>query len=153
MVKLNKKQLSEAIKSQLGEKDGLNEVFKMTIEGLMLLEREEVVQKDSNNKSNGYRTKNSLGFGSGFRLSVPRDRLGVFQPYMLELLKEDENRIKEACFELYSKGLTTKDVGSIIEKLYGKTYSESSITNITKGYYRVMEHWRNRKLEHNWAVI
>jgi len=46
MVKLNKKQLSEAIKSQLGEKDGLNEVFKMTIEGLMLLEREEVVQKD-----------------------------------------------------------------------------------------------------------
>jgi len=72
---------------------------------------------------------------------------------MLELLKEDENRIKEACFELYSKGLTTKDVGSIIEKLYGKTYSESSITNITKGYYHVMEQWRNRKLEHNWAVI
>lgn len=153
MVKLNKKQLCEAIKSQLGESDGLNDIFKMTLEGLMCLEREEVVKKDVGNKSNGYRYKNSIGFGSGFKLSVPRDRLGVFQPYILELIKEDENRIKEACFELYSKGLTTKDVGSVIEKLYGKTYSESSITNITKGFYAIMEQWRNRKLDANWAVI
>lgn len=153
MVKLNKKQLGDAIKSQLKEENGLNEVFKMTLEGLMYLEREEVISQNASNKGNGYRQKQSLGFGTGFKLSVPRDRLGVFQPYMLELLKEDEARIKDACFELYSKGLTTKDVGSVIEKLYGKTYSESSITNITKGYYEVMEQWRTRKLEQNWAVI
>jgi len=153
MVKLTKKQLSEAIKSQLVEKDGLNEVFKMTLEGLMYLEREEVISQDADNKGNGYRKKNSLGFGSGFKLSVPRDRLGVFQPYMLELLKEDESRIKDACFELYSKGLTTKDVSSVIEKLYGKSYSESSITNITKGFYLQMEQWRDRALEPNWVVI
>lgn len=153
MVKLNKKQLGDAIKSQLKEENGLNEVFKMTLEGLMYLEREEVISQNASNKGNGYRQKQSLGFGTSFKLSVPRDRLGVFQPYMLELLKEDEARIKDACFELYSKGLTTKDVGSVIEKLYGKTYSESSITNITKGYYEVMEQWRTRKLEQNWAVI
>lgn len=153
MIKLNKKQLSEAIKNELREKNGLNEIFKLTLEGLMLLEREEVISKDATNKGNGYRPKKSIGFGSGFKLSVPRDRLGVFQPYMLELLKEDETRIKEACFELYSKGLTTKDVGSIIEKLYGKSYSESSITNITKGFYKQMESWRERALEANWMVI
>lgn len=153
MIKLNKKQLSEAIKNELREKNGLNEIFKLTLEGLMLLEREEVISKDATNKGNGYRPKKSIGFGSGFKLSVPRDRLGVFQPYMLELLKEDETRIKEACFELYSKGLTTKDVGSIIEKLYGKSYSESSITNITKGFYKQMESWRGRALEANWMVI
>lgn len=153
MVKLNKKQLSEAIRTQLQESNGLNEVFKMTLEGLMYLERESVVSKDEFNKSNGYRFKKSLGFGSGFKLSIPRDRLGVFQPHILELLKEDENRIKEACFELYSKGLTTKDIGSVIEKLYGKSYSESSITNITKGFYKQMEQWRNRVLEPNWIAI
>jgi transposase-like protein len=153
MLKLNKKQVSEAIYSLLTEKDGLNDVFKMTLEGLMKVERQEVVSGDCSNKCNGYRSKNSLGFGKGFKLSIPRDRLGVFQPYMLELLKEDENRIKDACFELYSKGLTTKDVGNIIEKLYGKSYSESSITNITKGFYGIMEQWRNRSLESNWAVI
>jgi hypothetical protein len=37
MVKLSKKQLSEAILSQLSEENGLNDVFKMTLEGLMLL--------------------------------------------------------------------------------------------------------------------
>ena len=153
MLKLNKKQLKEAIKSELREKNGLNEIFKLTLEGLMYLEREEVISQDEDNKGNGYRYKKSIGFGSGFKLSVPRDRLGVFQPYMLELLKEDESRIKEACFELYSKGLTTKDVGSVIEKLYGKSYSESSITNITKGFYKQMEQWRERPLEADWAVI
>jgi transposase-like protein len=153
MVKLSKKQLSEAILSQLSEENGLNDVFKMTLEGLMSLERDEIVQNDPSNKGNGYRKVNSLGFGKGFRLSVPRDRLGVFRPYVLDLIREDESRIREACFELYSKGLTTKDVGSIIEKLYGKSYSESSISNITKGFCQQMETWRKRTLEANWAVI
>ncbi len=153
MIKLTKKQLGEAIKLQLTENDGLNEVFKMTLEGLMYLEREEVVSQEADNKGNGYRKIQSFGFGKGFKLSVPRDRLGVFQPYMLELLKEDESRIKDACFELYAKGLTTKDVSSVIEKLYGMSYSESSITNITKGFYGQMEQWRNRVLESNWAVV
>lgn len=153
MVKLTKKQLSEAIKSELLKENGLNEVFKLTLESLMYLERSELLEQSFGNKGNGYRSRNSLGFGSGFKISVPRDRLGIFKPYVLELLKEDEDRIKEACFELYSKGLTTKDVGSVIKKLYGKTYSESSITNITKGFYKEMELWRNRQLEANWAVI
>ena len=153
MLKLNKKQLQEVIKNELREENGLNEIFKMTLEGLMYLEREDLIAQDLKNKSNGYRPKKSIGFGTGFKLSVPRDRLGVFQPYMLELLKEDESRIKEACFELYSKGLTTKDVGSIIEKLYGKSYSESSISNITKGFYKQMQQWRERPLENNWIAI
>jgi transposase-like protein len=153
MLKLNKKQLQEVIKNELREENGLNEIFKMTLEGLMYLEREDLIAQDPKNKSNGYRPKKSIGFGTGFKLSVPRDRLGVFQPYMLELLKEDESRIKEACFELYSKGLTTKDVGSIIEKLYGKSYSESSISNISKGFYKQMQQWRERPLENNWIAI
>jgi putative transposase len=153
MLKLNKKQLQEVIKNELREENGLNEIFKMTLEGLMYLEREAVISQDAKNKGNGYRTKKSIGFGSGFKLTVPRDRLGVFQPYMLELLKEDESRIKDVCFELYSKGLTTKDVGSIIEKLYGKSYSESSICKITKGFYKQMQQWRERPLEHNWVAI
>ncbi len=153
MLKLNKKQLQEVIKNELREENGLNEIFKMTLEGLMYLEREDLIAQDPKNKSNGYRPKKSIGFGTGFKLSVPRDRLGVFQPYMLELLKEDESRIKEACFELYSKGLTTKDVGSIIEKLYGKSYSESSVSNITKGFYKQMQQWRERPLENNWIAI
>jgi len=153
MVKLTKKQLGEAIKTELQKENGLNDVFKLTLEGLMYLERSELLKDSEGNKGNGYRFKNSIGFGEGFRLSVPRDRLGVFQPYILELLKEDENRIKDACFELYAKGLTTKDVGSVIKKLYGKNYSESSITNITKSFYGEMDQWRNRVLEPNWAVV
>lgn len=152
-VKLNKKQLESAIRDLLIEKNGLNEVFKMMLEGLMYLERKEFVSKDAGNKGNGYRPINSLGFGSGFRLSVPRDRLGFFKPYVLDLLKEDETRIKDACFELYSKGLTNKDVGDVINTLYGKSYSESSITNITKGFYSQMEEWRKRTLEQNWVAI
>ncbi len=77
-VKLTKKQLTTSILDELKKEDGLNSVFKMTLEALMLLERQEFASGDLNNKGNGYSYKKSLGFGSGFRLSVLRDRLGVF---------------------------------------------------------------------------
>ncbi len=153
MVKLSKKQLELVIRDQLSEENGLNELFKMTLEGLMYYERQAFLSTEPKNKGNGYRPKNSLGFGKGFKLSVPRDRIGVFKPYILELLQEDNHRIREACFELYSKGLTNKDVGQVIETLYGKSYSESSISTITKGFYKEMEQWRTRVLEANWAAI
>lgn len=50
MLKLNKKQLQEVIKNELREENGLNEIFKMTLEGLMYLEREVLVSQDSKNK-------------------------------------------------------------------------------------------------------
>jgi hypothetical protein len=68
MLKLNKKQLQEVIKNELREENGLNEIFKMTLEGLMYLEREDLIAQDPKNKSNGYRPKKSIGFGTGFKL-------------------------------------------------------------------------------------
>ncbi len=153
MIALNKEQFSKVMKEQLSKENGLNDVFKLILEILMLNERSEVLSNDPNNKGNGYRYRNCIGFGSSFKISIPRDRLGLFNPFILEVLKEDESRIKDTAFELYAKGLTTKDVGSIIKKLYGKEYSESSISNITQGFYKQMEEWRNRPLEKNYSVL
>jgi hypothetical protein len=70
MLKLNKKQLQEVIKNELREENGLNEIFKMTLESLMYLEREAVVSQDAKNKGNGYRTNRNRGRSSYIRCSV-----------------------------------------------------------------------------------
>jgi putative transposase len=57
------------------------------------------------------------------------------------------------CFELYGKGLTTRDIGDVMDKFYGNHYSKSTISDINVGFYSLMESWRNRPLEGFYPVI
>jgi transposase-like protein len=79
--------------------------------------------------------------------------LGVFKPVALALLREQEAYLREVCFELYSKGLTTAQTGEVIEKIYGHHYSSSTVSLINKQFYEQMELWRNRALEEHYLVV
>ena len=82
---------------------------------------------DDGNKRNGYR-KSALikGLSSMFRVNVPRDRMGLFKPIFLELLRDETDRINELAFKLYVKGLTTKEIGEIVNDIYGKIMSKGT---------------------------
>ncbi len=153
MIKLNNNQFLEALTDMITSKGGLNKMFKFCFEGLMKAERDVFVSADPLNKGNGYRQRSCLGLGEKFMINIPRDRNGLFKPFLIELIKQDEARVRDVAFELYAKGLTVKDVGDILNKLYGKVYSESSISNITQNFYKEMEIWRNRKLDKFYPVI
>ena len=121
VLKLNKSQLQNVINDHLLEDKGLSELFSMLVNGLMLSERQAFLESDNlvGNKGNGYRKATRSGIGSKLELSIPRDRLGVFKPVILGLLNEQEEKVKELCFELYGKGLTTRQIEDVIEKIYG----------------------------------
>lgn len=154
-MKLSKTQLEEVIKGHILEKDGLSEVFSMMINGLMYSERELFLSSPEGvgNKGNGYRQIKRSGIGSQLELSIPRDRLGVFKPVVIGLLNEQEERIKELCFELYGKGLTTRQIEDVVEKIYGSHFSKSSISRITTDFSSLVESWINRELDAYYPVI
>lgn len=154
MIQLSSAQLEEAIYSLLQKETGLNEVMTFTLNALMKLERDfSEERKKEGNKSNGYRFASVLGCGKSLQLIIPRDRLGVFKPVILTLLRQEEERIKDLCWDLYTKGLTTRDIGDITEKLYGEHYSKSTISEISKEFYPIMEDWRKRPLDSHYPVI
>lgn len=152
-LKLSKSQLQTVINTHLSKEEGLNDLFSMLVNGLMLSERSAFLAREEGNKGNGYRQLNKSGIGSKLALSIPRDRLGVFKPVILGLLDEQEERVKALCFELYGKGLTTRQIEDVIENIYGSSYSKSSISRITTDFGALVESWLNRSLESYYPVI
>jgi len=155
VLKLNKSQLQNVINDHLLEEKGLSDLFSMLVNGLMLSERQVFLESDNDvgNKGNGYRKATRSGIGAKLELSIPRDRLGVFKPVILGLLNEQEEKVKDLCFELYGKGLTTRQIEDVIEKIYGSNYSKSSISRITTDFSSLIESWLNRTLEAHYPII
>ena len=154
-LKLSKTQLQNVINDHIQKEHGLNDLFSLLVNGLMLSERQIFLSEDQTegNKGNGYRSASKSGIGSKLRLQIPRDRMGVFKPVILGLLNEQEEQIKDLCFELYGKGLTTRQIEDVIAKIYGSNYSKSSISRITTDFSSLVSAWLNRKLDHYYPVV
>jgi len=106
------------------------------------------------NKRNGYR-KSALikGLSSMFRVNVPRDRLGLFKPIFLELLRDETDKINDLAFKLYVKGLTTREIRETVNDIYGKNISRTTISNITNEVIVEIEKWRNKLLEEEYYAV
>lgn len=153
-MQLSKVQIQEVLTNMVSQDGGLNDLLGLTLNALMLGERTGYLSTtDGQNKGNGYRYGTAFGLGQQIELRIPRDRLGVFKPVALALIREQESYLREVCFELYSKGLTTAQTGEVIEKIYGHHYSASTVSLINKQFYEQMELWRNRTLESHYLVV
>ena len=154
-LKLSKSQVQNIITTHIQEEHGLNDLFAMMVNGLMLSERKAFLNEDETegNKGNGYRKATKSGIGSKLELSIPRDRMGVFQPVILGLLNDQEERIKNLCFELYGKGLTTRQIEDVIENIYGTKYSKSGISRITTDFSALVDSWLARELDTYYPII
>ena len=154
-IQFTKKQLQNIINMELERENGLNDLFTMMVNGLMLSERNLFLanKEDPENKGNGYRKATRSGIGSRLSLSIPRDRLGVFKPVLLGLLDEQEEQVKNLCFELYGKGLTTRQIEDVIASIYGSSYSKSSVSRITTDFSALVQAWLSRSLSSYYPIV
>ena len=153
-MQLTKVQIQDVLTNLVSKEGGLNELLGFTLNALMLGERSVFLSdQKTSNKGNGFRLGTAFGLGQQIELKIPRDRIGSFKPVALVLLREQESYLREVCFELYSKGLTTKQTGEVIEKIYGHHYSSSTVSLINKEFYEQMEAWRERTLESHYQVV
>ena len=153
-MELSKLQTESVLKQFLNKENGLNEVLEMVLNSLMFGERKSYLESQKiQNKGNGYRLGKAFGRGKQMELKIPRDRLGQFYPVLLTLLRDQDSQIYDLSFALYSKGLTTRDIGDVLELIYGKNYSRSTISNINVSFYDQMEDWRKRELEKEYLVV
>jgi len=125
----------------------------MTLNAMMHSERTEHLKSTTSNKTNGYRLGKVFGFGAQLELRIPRDRQNDFMPSILALFRDQEQYIKEVSFQMYSKGLTTRDISDVMETIYGTHYSKSKIRNISQSFYEQMETWRDRTLDSHYLAF
>jgi len=153
MIELTKVQLQKSLNKLLEEESGLTTVLEMTMNSLMYCERKNYLEHEHTNKGNGYRKAFAVGMGKQIELRIPRDRLGMFQPMVLALIRDQRQQLEDLSFELYGNGLTTSQIGNLMGKIYGKYYSKSAISNITSTFYEQMQRWRERPLDEHYLAV
>jgi transposase-like protein len=74
-------------------------------------------------------------------------------PQIMALFRDQEQYLKEVSFQMYSKGLTTRDISEVMETIYGSKYRKSKVSDISKSFYSQMELWRDRDLESHYLAF
>lgn len=80
-------------------------------------------------------------------VKTPRDRLGLFKNALFEPYARHTSTLEETIIMMYSKGITTREIAELIEKMYGQYYSPVTVSNITKQTASLVEEFHNRKFK------
>jgi transposase-like protein len=110
--------------------------------------------KETDNSRNGYNPKTLHTSYGDMELDVPRDRNGEFEP---KIVKKYQNTLtqdmEEKIISMYAKGMTTGDIESHMQELYGVDISDSTISRITDKILPIVKEWQERPLEEIYAVV
>lgn len=110
--------------------------------------------KDTDNSRNGHSQKTMHTSYGDMDVAIPRDRKGEFEP---QLIKKYQNTVsqdmEEKIISMYAKGMTTSDMESHMQDLYGIEISDSTISRITDKILPIVKEWQERPLEEVYAVV
>lgn len=138
------------------EQFSFDEFAIITLEGLMLLEREEYLKSGEGRKDYGngsyLRNFKSLRTNS-LSISIPRSRNGKFKPMLLELINNQREQINELSLLLYRKGLSTRDVSSVMSEFFGETIGRDTVSNLAESFHEIRKSWESRPLDAYYKVI
>ena len=110
--------------------------------------------KDTDNSRNGHSSKTLRTSYGDVEVAVPRDRKGEFEPQLLKKNQTSVSQdIEEKILSMYAKGMTTGDIETHIQDIYGIEVSDTTISRITDKTLPIAKEWQQRPLEAVYAVV
>lgn len=152
-LNFSSEQVTKILTEVANTEDGYNKVLQISIEALMRAERAEHLSLNENDKGNGFRSRKSFGLGKILELRVPRTRQGAFYPVLLGVLKDQQAESQRLAYSLYSKGLTSMQVGDLFEEIYGRHYSKASVSNMMDYAREEVKYFLERQLDSYYPII
>ena len=151
-MELTREQISEFILKATSNSDGFNQLIEVILNSLMHHERRMFLDETSDS-GNGFRPRRFCYGHYEFRLKVPRTRQGSFYPVLLAVIKREDEERARLFTSLYSKGLTTEQIGEVAEELYGKHYSKQQVSYLSRSCAKEVEAWLNRELANRYLAV
>jgi len=106
------------------------------------------------NHRNGYYGREYLSqLGLMDDLKIPRDRLGEFVPKLLDVLDRRSGKVNDLVVSMYKKGMSQRDITDIIDEIYDKKISATTVSTMAKAVTVEREAWEKRALESRYIVI
>ena len=135
---------------------GLDKFSVIILECLMLLEREEYLKghEGKNDSGNGTYLRNfSCLRTNSLQINIPRSRNGKFKPLVLELIKKQREQVNELALLLYKKGLSTRDVSSVMQEFFGESISRDTVNNLASSFHEIRKKWENTPLDAYYKAV
>lgn len=114
---------------------------------------ERLDDSEDKNYRNGYSKKNINTSYGEIPIDIPRDRKSEFAPKAIGKYKTDCNELDKKVIGLYARGMSTRDIQSEIEELYGIDISPSMISKITDKVMSGATEWQNRMLDKIYSIV
>ena len=105
-----------------------------------------------NSRNGAYYRKVDTQFGQ-IEIKVPRDRNGEFYQHTMPDYKRHTDVLEQTVIKLYSKGVTTREIADLIEKMYGGYYSPAMLSNISKEMIPKVEAYHQRHLSDKFFCV
>jgi transposase-like protein len=109
--------------------------------------------KHSDNFRNGQTSKSLITESGSFKIDVPRDRGGSFDPILVPKRSTRIDGLDQKILSLYAKGMSLSDIKIQLQELYGADISESLISNITNEVMDEVKAWQSRPLEALYPIV
>jgi putative transposase len=116
-------------------------------------EKHELEGRGSGNSRNGQSRKTVQGNFGEVEIAIPRDRNSSFEP---KILPKHERRLAgfdDKILSLYARGMTTRDIQSRLEEMYGAEVSPSLISEVTDAVMEEVRAWQSRPLDPIYAIV
>ena len=132
-------------------KDIFGPMFEAMLQGEMNdhlgYENNDKGEKQTQNRRNGYISKNVKTSMGEMTIDVPRDRDGSFEPQIVPKRTKDISDIDKKVLSMYAKGMSQRDISNTIEEIYGFKISHDTISQITDCVLDELNEWQSRPLK------
>ncbi len=109
--------------------------------------------KDRSGHRNGYKPRTLRTRVGTLNLLIPQDREGNFSTSLFGRYQRSEKAIVIALMEMYIKGISTRKVSAITEKLCGTSFSSSTISAISSKLDAQIKAWKTRPLKKKYPYL
>lgn len=124
------------------------------LETLFGLEREEYLEKATEDKGNGYYSRSFQSLmKNGIQIHVPRTRDSGFAPIAIQLFKMNQDQVNELVLTLYKKGMTTRDISDVMTDFFGDSVSHTTVANLAQQFHGIRIAWEKSKLDSIYHAI
>ena len=148
---LNNESLDEFFRSHL--ETAINDLLKNELTAFLGYEKHSAEGYNTGNSRNGYYERDLDTKYGKLHISVPRDRNGIFNQKLIPDYARRTDDLETTIITLYKKGITTREITDLIEKLYGHYYSPATVSNITKAVESQVKEFHTRQLSDKYVAV
>jgi putative transposase len=151
--------LDSVIKSGADPIEMIAQMKKALMERVLEAELDHHLEHDKGTKTldgnyrNGYGIKSVRMDDGEVEINTPRDREGTFEPLLIPKRQRNFRGFDEKIISMYGFGMSTRDIQSHLQEMYGIEVSHELIANTTDAVMDEVKSWQHRPLDAIYPIL